>query len=442
MTPHQDVPGQFEPAGLASAETSSRATLKIFGPARLSGSVSIAGAKNSALRLLAASLLTGDCVTLQHYPAALLDAQVHVEMLRRLGKTTRASGTSIEISESRIPDTTLNWDGRSIRNTLLILGALTTRMGAGRVPLPGGCRLGDRRYDLHVNVLEALGARVWEDDGFLCAEAPANGLTGAEIHLPLRSTGATENAILCGTLARGVTRVWNPHVRPEILDLIALLKKMGARIEVFGQQHIEITGVEELHGAEHDVIADSVEAVTWLVGSVMTGGDVEIDNFPFDDLEVTLAHLKAAGAQLYRNDSALIVRGGTCYPIDISTGPHPGINSDIQPILAAWAARATGGVTGRRPALSRTLRLCPGNGEHGASARDSRRHAGPARCRRQLAGGDGARAGPAHGGGPGPVRPGGRTARPVITDAWQIERGYVDFGQKLRALGVNANWDT
>lgn len=441
MTPHQDVRGQFEPAGVASAETSSRATLKIFGPARLSGSVSIAGAKNSALRLLAASLLTGDCVTLQHYPAALLDAQVHVEMLHRLGKTTRASGTSIEISESRIPDTTLNWDGRSIRNTLLILGALTSRMGAGRVPLPGGCRLGDRRYDIHVNVLEALGARVWEDDGFLCAEAPASGLTGAEIHLQLRSTGATENAILCGTLARGVTRVWNPHVRPEILDLIALLKKMGARIEVFGQQHIEITGVEELQGAEHDVIADSVEAVTWLVGSVMTGGDVEIGNFPFDDLEVTLAHLKAAGAQLYRNDSALIVRGGTCYPIDISTGPHPGINSDIQPILAAWAARATGesrivdlrfpgrygyaremANMGLRHEIRGDMLVLRGAGGNlqAATVRalDLRTGAALALCALVADG------------------------ETVITDAWQIERGYVDFGQKLRALGVNANWDT
>src|SRR5690606_15775137 len=154
--------------------------------------------------------------------------------------------------------------------------------------------------------------------------------------------GATENAILAGTLAKGVTRIWNPHIRPEILDLIAMLKSMGAKIRVFGQEHIEITGVSKLHGTEHQIISDNMEAITWLAASVITGGDIEIVGFPYDDLEVVVTHLKAAGAKLYRGDGSLIIRGGTCYPIEISTGPHPGINSDVQPILAAWAAHARG----------------------------------------------------------------------------------------------------
>ena len=414
-------------------------TIKISTSPPLTGSVRLAGAKNSALRLLGASLLTSGRVTLTNYPAGLLDAQVHVEMLKFLGKSACVNRNHIEIDEASEPTTFLGWAGRSIRNTLLILGALTARLGSGRVPLPGGCKLGERKYDLHVMLLERLGARVWDEGDYLCAEAPVGGLVGADIHLPLRSTGATENAIICGTLARGITRVWNPHIRPEILDLIALLRKMGAGIRVFGQEHIEITGVEGLHGAEHRVIADNMEAVTWLIGAVMTGGDVEIAGFPYDDLEVVLSHLKAAGARLYRNDDALIVRGGTCYPIEISTGPHPGINSDVQPILAAWAARARGesrivdlrfpgryayaeemALMGVRHEVRGDMLVI--NGEsgkiHGASvcALDLRAGASLALC--------------------GLIAEGETT----ITDAWQIGRGYVDFVEKLQALGAVAEW--
>ena len=414
--------------------------IKISQSPPLSGSVTLAGAKNSALRLLAASLLTSERVTLTKYPASLLDAQVHVDMLEVLGKVTRVTQDRIDIEESQAPDTVLNWTGRSIRNTLLILGALTARQGAGRVPLPGGCKLGERKYDLHVMLLERLGASVWEEGDFLCAEAPAGGLVGADIHLPLRSTGATENAILCGSLAKGVTRVWNPHIRPEILDLIALLGKMGARIQVFGQEHIEITGVEGLHGAEHCVIADNMEAVTWLVGAVMTGGDVEIVGFPYDDLEVVLAHLKAAGARFYRNDEALIVRGGTCYPIEISTGPHPGINSDVQPILAAWAAKARGesritdlrfpGRYGYAVEMARMglqyevagdmlkIHGCEGR-LNGATVRALDLRAGAALALCGLI----------------------ADTETVITDAWQISRGYVRFVEKLRALGASVQWN-
>lgn len=414
-------------------------SIKISQSPPLTGTVTLAGAKNSALRLLAASLLTSERVTLTQYPAGLLDAKVHVQMLEALGKTALVTHDRIEIDEVRPLGSDLNWVGRSIRNTLLILGALTARKGAGRVPLPGGCKLGERKYDLHVMLLEKLGARVWEEEDFLCTEAPTGGLVGADINLPLRSTGATENAIICGTLARGVTRIWNPHIRPEILDLISLLRTMGAQIRVFGQEHIEITGVEGLHGAEHEVVADNMEAITWLIGAVMTGGDLEISGFPYNDLEVVLAHLKAAGARLYRSDNKLIVRGGTCYPIEISTGPHPGINSDVQPILAAWAAKARGEsrivdlrFPGRyeyakemaKMGLQHEVRgdmlvlLGAGGKLHGATVKalDLRAGAALALC--------------------GLISEGETT----ITDAWQISRGYVDFVEKLSSLGANVEW--
>lgn len=164
-----------------------------------------------------------------------------------------------------------------------------------------------------------MGAKVWVENDMLCAKAE-DGLKGTDIFLPIRSTGATENAIICGCLAEGITKVWNPHIRPEILDLINFLNKMGAKIQVFGQEHIEITGVEKLYGVKYSVIPDNMEAITWLIAAVITGGDIEIINFPFRDLEVPLIHLRESGAKYYIGDNSLIVRGGTPYPIEISTG--------------------------------------------------------------------------------------------------------------------------
>ena len=401
-------------------------------PARLSGHVRVSGAKNSALRLLAASLLTPEPVQLSNYPDSLLDAQVQVEMLRALGKRCEVSPGRISIAEDRPPASRLDYSGRSIRNTLLVLGALTARTGAGAVPLPGGCKLGERKYDLHVQVLEGLGARVWEEGGRLCAEAP-QGLRGAEIRLPLRSTGATENAILAATLARGPTRIWNPHIRPEILDLIAMLATMGAGIEVRGQESIVVQGVDGLGGARHRVIPDNVEALTWLIGSVITGGDVEIEGFPCEHLEVPLIYLRESGARFYQSGDRLIVRGGRPYPVDISTGPYPGINSDMQPLFAVYGACAEGqtrivdlrfpGRYGYADELGKMglefqvvgdlLQISGGRRLRGADVTALDLRAGIALALAGL------------------VAQG--TTR--IADAWQIERGYDRFVEKLQALG-------
>jgi len=308
---------------------------------RLIGEVEVSGAKNSALRLLAASLLTDEAVQIFNSPNSLLDMQVHIAMLRVLGKTCIEGKDSLKIEESKKIATDLVWNDRSIRNTLLILGALVARCGEGRVPLPGGCQLGDRKYDLHVMLLEKMGAKVWEEENYLCAKTKEK-LKGYEIQLPIRSTGATENAIICGSLAQGKTVVWNPHIRPEILDLIDMLNGMGANIRVYGQKCIEIDGVENLHGTKHRVIPDNVEAITWAIASVITGGDIEILNFPFEHLEVPMIFLRESGMKYYRGKDSLIVRGGTPYPVEISTGPYPGINSDMQPLFAVYGACSKG----------------------------------------------------------------------------------------------------
>ncbi len=402
---------------------------------RLMGAVRVSGAKNSVLRLMAASLLTPGAVVLHNYPSDLRDAQIHLGMLEALGKVCTLQGDALVIREETPLQSRLLWEGRSIRNTLLILGALTGRLGAGAVPLPGGCDIGpsgDRRYDLHVLVLEALGARVWSEGRTLLAEAP-KGLVGADILLPIRSTGATENAILCGALARGVTRIWNPHIRPEIIDLVAFLRGLGARIEVFGQEHIEVTGVEGLGGGEHRIMPDNIEALTWVVGAVVTGGEVEIVDFPHAHLEVPLIFLRESGARMFRGDDALVVRGGRCYPVELATGPYPGINSDMQPLFAVYGAASRGesrlidlrfpgryayadelarlGVQGHTE--GNVLRIMGGEPLRGAEVRALDLRAGVALC---LAG----------------LMADGVT---IVRDAWQVERGYSNFTTKLRALG-------
>jgi UDP-N-acetylglucosamine 1-carboxyvinyltransferase len=398
---------------------------------RLVGQVELSGAKNAALKLLTASVLTSEPVELFRSPNGLLDMEVHIAMLNKMGKTCVENDGYLKIEETQTITNQLLWDERSIRNSLLILGSLTTRFGEGRVPLPGGCKLGERKYDLHVMILEQMGAKVWEEEDYLCAKSNGK-LKGCDIHLPIRSTGATENAILCGTLATGKTTIWNPHIRPEILDLIEMLQKMGAKIQVLGQKCIEIDGVEELHGVKYTVVPDNMEAITWAIASVITNGDIEIINFPFEHLEVPLVFLRESGMKYYRGENSLVVRGGTPYPIEISTGPYPGINSDMQPLFAVYGACSQGeskivdlrfpGRYGYAEELAKMgieysidgdlLKIHGGNPLHGATVKALDLRAGMALL---LAG----------------LVADGET---LIEDSWQIERGYENLKEKLKSL--------
>jgi len=405
---------------------------------KLIGQVKLSGAKNSALRLLAASLLTEETIELNNFPNGLLDVQVHLDMLKVLGKEFFTHEDEVVIKEHQPAVTSLEWTERSIRNTLLILGALVARYGEGRVPLPGGCKLGERKYDLHVMLLENLGAEVWEEEpGYLCAKAKGRRLVASDVHLPMRSTGATENSIICATLAEGTTTIWNPHIRPEIMDLIDMLKKMGAKISVYGQKCIVVDGVERLSGVKHSVIPDNMEALTWAIGSVITDGEVEIENFPFEHLEIPMVYLRESGMKFYRGANSLIVKGGIPYPVEISTGPYPGINSDMQPLFAVYGAMCKGeskivdlrfpGRYGYAEELSKMgmnykvegdmLVIQGGTPLRGTNVTALDLRAGIALL---LA---------------------GLTAEEetIIENSWQIHRGYENLGQKLKSLGVITN---
>jgi UDP-N-acetylglucosamine 1-carboxyvinyltransferase len=400
---------------------------------KLEGSVKLSGAKNSALKLLTASVLTDETVEIYNSPNGLLDMQVHIQMLNKMGKSCIEGASYLKIIENHlIPE--LLWDERSIRNSLLILGCLTTRFGEGKVPLPGGCPLGDRKYDIHVMILEQMGAKVWEEDGYLCTKVEGK-LSGCEINLPIRSTGATENGILAATLAKGTTTIWNPHIRPEIIDLISMLNNMGGKIRVYGQKCIVIDGVDKLSGVRHTVIPDNMEALTWAIGSVITNGDVEILDFPFEHLEVPLIQLRESGMKFFKGNNSLIVRGGEPYPIDISTGPYPGINSDMQPLFAVFGAMSKGesriidlrfpGRYGYAEELEKMgmdftvdqgmLKISGGKPLFGAKVKALDLRAGIALL---LAG----------------LTAEGETE---IEDAWQIDRGYEHIEKKLLQLNIN-----
>jgi len=313
-------------------------------PSKIEGEVKISGAKNSSLRLLAASLLTNAKVKLTNNPNKLLDVLLHIEMLESLGKTVKIENEILTISEGGGGLIShLDWDKRSIRNTILIAGALLARTGEAIVPLPGGCKLGDRKIDLHVMIFEKLGASVEIINDHLQAKVDGR-LTGTEIRLPIRSTGATENALMCGTLAKGKTTIYNPHVRPEVLDLIIFLRKIGAKINVFGQDYIEIYGIDKDVASEiiHPVVPDNVEAITWLMLAIMHQSEMQIHNFPYEHLVVPTQFLLEGNSLITYENGSLRVIGKGATSFEIATGPYPGINSDMQPIFGAYALLAKG----------------------------------------------------------------------------------------------------
>lgn len=405
----------------------------IIFPSRINGEINITGAKNAVLRYLAASILTDKDLTLTNYPINMLDVTVHEEMLEVLGKHISHDNHVCHICGS-VAQSELIWEKRSIRNTLLILGCLLAKTGYAKVPLPGGCSLGDRKFDIHIELIKAFGGQIWEENGYLCAKAP-NGLKGCDFHLRMRSTGATENAILMGTLADGVSRIWNPHIRPEILDLIKLLNEMGAEIIVNGPESIIIHGKKTLpNSVVHESLSDNMQALTYLIAGGIAGGELKITNFPFKDLEIPLYFLEFSGLKYYRSDKELIVRRCNQFPVDISTGPYPGINSDMQPLFAVWAALAGGKSTitdlrfkGRYAYVDElskmgvhsniednTLSIHGGNPIHGASVRALDLRAGAALLLMSLVAD-----GPTH-----------------IEDFWMIERGYDDIKHLMLEIGI------
>jgi len=326
--------------------------IRIRGGKSLHGSLHVSGAKNAALPLMAASLLTDQTLTLVNLPH-LADITTMANLLSQHGVSIHMNGHAaegghtgrvVELSAGTIASTTAPYDlVRKMRASVLVLGPLLARCGQAQVSLPGGCAIGTRPVDLHIQGLEQLGAEIELREGYVHARAP-RGLTGTRILFPKVSVGATENLLMAATLARGETILANAAREPEVSDLAHCLVAMGARIEWIGTDTLRVIGVDGLHGATHQVIADRIETGTYVMAAAITGGDIELIGGRMDDLTAMIAVLSKAGVDFEPTDRGFRA-ARTRRPlrgVDVMTEPYPGFPTDLQAQMMALMCAAEG----------------------------------------------------------------------------------------------------
>ena len=318
--------------------------LRIAGGAALDGEIPIGGAKNAALPLMAASLLTAETLELTNVPR-LRDIATLIRVLEQHGVEVESGAGTLRLTAADIPNTMAPYDlVRRMRASVLVLGPLVARFGNAAVSLPGGCAIGSRPIDLHLMALERLGAEISLGRGYIHAEAPPGGLVGNRIIFPKVSVGASENAIMAAALARGATVIENAALEPEVADLAHCLNAMGARIEGIGSERLVIEGVGELHGAQHRVVADRIEAGTYAMAAAITGGAVTLQNVGEDLFGAAAAALREAGVALETNGAGIRVScgDGDLTGVDVITDPFPGFPTDLQAQFMALMAKAGG----------------------------------------------------------------------------------------------------
>jgi UDP-N-acetylglucosamine 1-carboxyvinyltransferase len=327
--------------------------IRITGGSRLNGEIPISGAKNAALPLMIASLLSDETLTLRNVPR-LADVNLLTRILGNHGVDMGVdgkrsggngiSGDTMHLTARSIVDTSAPYEFVSrMRASFWVLGPLLARCGEARVSLPGGCAIGTRPVDLHISGLEALGAEIELEGGIVVAQAP-KGLRGGHIKFDKVSVGATHNVMMAAVLARGNTVIENAACEPEVRNLADCLNKMGARIEGAGTPTLTITGVDRLHGATHCVLPDRIETGTYAMAVAMTGGDVELIGAEADLLDAAIDVLGSAGVSISTTNRGLrVVRNGSgIEAVDVSTSPYPGFPTDLQAQFMALMTRAKG----------------------------------------------------------------------------------------------------
>ena len=295
------------------------------------GEISISGAKNAALPILAATLLTSEAMTIGNVPH-LHDITTTMELLGRMGsELTVDERMNIEVNNHNIKELFAPYElVKTMRASILVLGPLLSHYGKAEVSLPGGCAIGSRPVNLHINGLAAMGADIRVEAGYIIAEAKR--LRGAHLTLDIVTVTGTENLMMAATLAEGVTILENAAREPEVIDLAVCLNNMGARIEGAGTDRIKIEGVERLRGTHHNIMPDRIETGTYLVAATMTQGKVKLKNTRPNFLDSVLAKLTEAGAKIEVSDSSisLDMRGERPKSVDLQTSPFPGFPTDMQ----------------------------------------------------------------------------------------------------------------
>jgi len=315
---------------------------RIHGGARLVGEVTVGGAKNSVLKLMAASLLAVGKTTIANVPA-IADVEIMSDLLRRLGCTVTHEGPLLTIDVPATPSHRADYDlVRKMRASINVLGPLVARIGRAEVALPGGDAIGSRGLDFHIKGLESLGATAHVEHGYVIAEAP-QGLTGAAISLDFPSVGATENLMTAAVLAQGVTTIENAAREPDLVDLGEFLISMGAKIAGLGSPVITITGVKELSPTHHVTVTDRIIAGTWAFAAAMTQGDITIHGARADHMEVMLEKLTSAGAIVTSTaDGVRVKMEQRPTSVDVATLPYPGFATDLLPFIIAMNSIADG----------------------------------------------------------------------------------------------------
>ena len=316
----------------------------IEGGAALEGAVSLGGSKNAALPIIISSLLTADECSYARVPT-LRDVDTTLRLLSRLGVTIEkqlmADGR-LELTADKVHETEAPYDlVKTMRASFLVLGPLLARFGHARVSTPGGCAIGSRPVDLHVRGLERMGARIRQEHGYV--DARARELKGAAIRLDFPSVGATENLMMAATLARGTTVIHNAAREPEVTEFAGVLAKMGARVAGAGTGVIRIEGVRELHGMSHEMGPDRIETGTFMVGAVLTRGDVLVEDARVGDLDAFVHKLRETGARVSAESGGVRVTGnGRARAADVATGPYPGFPTDLQAQMMVLMAVSDG----------------------------------------------------------------------------------------------------
>ena len=321
--------------------------LQIQGGQKLSGTLRVSGAKNAALPILAATLLTGEPVTLSKAPH-LQDVTTMIELLACLGaevvvdESLNVQVTAAELSNLKAPYELV----KTMRASFLVLGPLLARHGHAEVSLPGGCAIGSRPVDQHLKGLQAMGAQIEVVDGYVKAEA-RHGLTGADIYMDLVTVGGTENLMMAACLAQGQTRLRNAACEPEIIDLGNFLAALGARISGHGTSEIIIEGQRELGGCRYQIMPDRIEAGTYLIAAAITQGSIRLIDLQPDALSAVLEKLQQAGAQIDTGADwvTLDMRGQRPMAVDVETLPYPGFPTDMQAQFMALNVVAKGSAT-------------------------------------------------------------------------------------------------
>jgi UDP-N-acetylglucosamine 1-carboxyvinyltransferase len=326
--------------------------IKIVGGGQLNGTIPISGAKNAALPLMIASLLTSDRVTLKNVPN-LADVNLLARILRNHGtdlavdgkrSSPNMQGETFHLTARDIVDTTAPYEMVSrMRASFWVLGPILARMRQAKVSLPGGCAIGTRPVDLHLTGLKSLGAEIEIDGGYVLAKAP-KGLHGAHIIFPKVSVGATHNVLLAAALAKGETVIENAAREPEVGDVAALLVKMGVLIEGIGTSTLRIQGRDRLDGAIHTVLPDRIETGTFAMVVAATGGDVVLEDTRIELLQNALEVLAATGTSVTPTKTGIRIKrnGGEIEPVSVETQPYPGFPTDLQAQLMALMTRAHG----------------------------------------------------------------------------------------------------